>query len=341
MRHQLLNLLSLVSSALAIPLYNASHSPILKAALVRAPPALWSEPILSRDYHGVDINATTALGVEYIERAASEGANLIAFPELWFPGYPRGNNATWLEKWGPQYVSNSLTLNDSNWNALVSAARKNAIYVALSFSELQNNHIFIAQALLDPNGEILIHRHKLRPSGGERLIWSDGTMNELIVVDTPFGRIGQLSCWEHFHPSMTFPMQAQKEAIHIGAWPYMPDFGVRGAEAWERAEVNMAAASVYATNSGAYVLAPSVGRAAVFGPDGLEVSHVGEGVSGKKEPFLLVGIDTTGVVGGVPFDVEGEQSWGVLEEIRDGWPGDVPKVKGVFTERVLNDVRSF
>ncbi|KAL4951548.1 aliphatic nitrilase-like protein [Aspergillus filifer] len=341
MRLQLVSLFSLVSSALAIPLYNASHSPILNAALVRAPPALWSEPILSRDYHGVDINATTALGIEYIKRAASEGANLVAFPELWFPGYPRGNNATWIKKWGPHYVSNSITLGDTNWNALVSAARQNSVYIALAFSELQNNHIFIAQALLSPEGEILIHRHKLRPSGGERSIWSDGTMDELVVVDTLYGRVGQLSCWEHFHPSMTFPMQAQKEAIHIGAWPYMPDFGASGAEAWERAEVNMAAASTYATNSGAYVLAPVVGRAAAFGPDGLEIAHVGAGVSYEEHPYLLVSINTTGFADRLPFDVEGEQSWGVLEEIRDGWPTDVPKVKGTFTERVLNDVRSF
>lgn len=58
----------------------------LTAALIRASPALWTQPITSRVYNGVDINETTNLGVKYIDRAAREGANLVAFPELWFPG---------------------------------------------------------------------------------------------------------------------------------------------------------------------------------------------------------------------------------------------------------------
>jgi predicted amidohydrolase len=34
-----------------------------------------------------DLNATITKGVKLIEEAASNGANLIVFPELWFPGY--------------------------------------------------------------------------------------------------------------------------------------------------------------------------------------------------------------------------------------------------------------
>lgn len=84
MHKRLLSLIFLLAGATATPINPTPR--VLNAALVRAPPALWSEPILSRDYHGVDINTTTTLGVNYIERAASEGANLVAFPELWFPG---------------------------------------------------------------------------------------------------------------------------------------------------------------------------------------------------------------------------------------------------------------
>ncbi|RDW93149.1 uncharacterized protein DSM5745_00471 [Aspergillus mulundensis] len=339
MRKQLLGLFCLLAGAASIPLNTTS--PILKAALVRAPPAIWSEPILSRDYHGVDINATTTLGVSYIERAASEGANFVAFPELWFPGYPRGNDAAWIKKWAKQYVANSITHGDGNWNRLVAAAKRNAVYVALAYSEREGDYIYMAQTLINPAGEVLIHRHKLRPSGGERDIWSDGTVDGLTVVDTPFGRIGLLECWEHFHPSMTFPMQAQAEAIHIGAFPYMPDYGVVGAEAWEAAEVNMAAASVYATNSGAYTLIPVVGRAAAFYPSGLEMAHISANASYVEHPYLLVSVNTTGFTRKPAYDVDGEQSWGVLEQIRDGWPEGVPKIKGEFTDRVLNSVYDF
>ncbi|KAL3434971.1 carbon-nitrogen hydrolase [Aspergillus tetrazonus] len=335
MHKRLLSLIFLLAGATATPINPIPR--LLNAVLVRAPPALWSEPILRRDYHGVDINTTTTLGVNYIERAASEGANLVAFPELWFPGYPRGNNATWIKKWAKQYVANTITRGDSNWNRLVTAAKRNAVYVALGFSEREDDYIYMAQTLIDPEGEVLIHRHKLRPSGQERDNWSDGTMDDLKVVETPFGRVGLLECWEHFHPSMTFPMQAQAEAIHIGAFPYMPDYGAAGTESWEAAEVNMAAASVYATNSGAYTLIPVVGRAAAFYPSGLEMAHISATASYTEHPYLLVSVNTTGFATIQP-SVEGEQSWGVLEQIRNGWPEDVPKVIGESTKRVLNSV---
>ncbi|KAL4801597.1 carbon-nitrogen hydrolase [Aspergillus unguis] len=334
MRGQFLSLFFLVAGAIASPVKNTTSSPILNVALIRAPPALWAEPILSREYHGADINATTSLGVKYIETAAREGANLVVFPELWFPGYPRNNNdADWIRDWGKNYVQNSITRGDANWNRLLSAARQNSVFVAFGFSERQDDYIFMAQAFFSPQGEVLIHRHKPRPSGGERKIWSDGGMQELDVVDTEYGRIGILECWEHFHPSMTFPMQAQNEAIHISSWPYMPDFGAveQGAQAYETAEVNMAAASVYATNSGAYVLVSAVGRAAAFDSSGLEIEHLNASVSFDEKPFLLVSVNTTGFAGQKGYDVDGEQSWGVLEQIRDGWPKRVPKVKGNFT----------
>jgi predicted amidohydrolase len=40
------------------------------------------------DWKGLkhDLNASVELGIQYIEQAASQGADLIAFPELWFPG---------------------------------------------------------------------------------------------------------------------------------------------------------------------------------------------------------------------------------------------------------------
>lgn len=66
---------------------NAATS--LATALIRAPPAKWAQPIPSKVYSGVDIDATTKLGVQSIDQAAREGADLVAFPELWFPGTSR------------------------------------------------------------------------------------------------------------------------------------------------------------------------------------------------------------------------------------------------------------
>lgn len=60
----------------------------LTVALVRVPPLGFPLPILSRNYTGLsfDLDGTVAKGISLIAEAASNGANLIVFPELWFPG---------------------------------------------------------------------------------------------------------------------------------------------------------------------------------------------------------------------------------------------------------------
>lgn len=64
----------------------------------------------------------------------------------------------------------------------------------LSFSEKDNTRLYMAQSLIAPDGEVLIHRHKLRPSAQERELWSDGKLDHVYAVSTPIGRIGMLSC---------------------------------------------------------------------------------------------------------------------------------------------------
>jgi hypothetical protein len=61
----------------------------LTVALVRAPPANWPLALMNKNWTGVkfDLNNTVDKGVDLIKVAAQNGANLIVFPELWFPGY--------------------------------------------------------------------------------------------------------------------------------------------------------------------------------------------------------------------------------------------------------------
>ena len=235
----------------------------------------------------------------------------------------------------------------------MAAAKDNYVFVSISFSERIGNAIYMGQAIIGPDGEVLISRQKLRPSGGERNIWSDGTIDQLKVVNTTYGRIGTLECWEwvfkqftsfpvltinrHFHPSMTFIMQAQLESIHVGSWPYMPNYNTSDALYWESAEVNMAAASMYATNSGAWTLVPVVGRAAIFDPTGLEVAHINAEVSYNDEPMLYHSINTTKFTRS-PYNLNGEQSWGILQQIVNGWPAELPKENGTYIDRKTNTV---
>ena len=94
------------------------------------------------------------------------------------------------------YIDNALTVGDSNWNRLIRGVKDASVYAQLAFAERKDDNLFMSQALVSPLGDILIHRHKLRPSGSERKIFSDGTPDGLQVVTTALGRVGLLECGE-------------------------------------------------------------------------------------------------------------------------------------------------
>lgn len=69
---------------------NGTSSTNFTVAVVRAPPAnLPYPPGINTNFYGrnYDINASVEIAIGHIQEAAQKGANLIAFPELWFPGY--------------------------------------------------------------------------------------------------------------------------------------------------------------------------------------------------------------------------------------------------------------
>ena len=47
------------------------------------------------------------------------------------------------------------------------------------------------------------------PTGGERLAWGQGDGSTLAAIDTPFGRVGGLICWENYMPLARAAMYEQ------------------------------------------------------------------------------------------------------------------------------------
>ena len=131
---------------------------------------------------------------------------------------------------------------------------------------------------------------------------------------------------------MTFPMQAQMEDIHIAAAPYTPDAKDADAQYWESLEVNSAAIRTYAINSGAVTLWAGVGYSAVYSAEGLEMAEIPAAVPYDEQPLLYSSINTTSFSNST-YDINGEQSWEVLQEIQDGWPYYIPKSIGTYVLR--------
>lgn len=76
-------------------------------------------------------------------------------------------------------------------------AAKNHIFVA--FSEDYHDSLYISQAIIGNDGEILMSRRKLKLTHMERTLFGDASGSCLKnVAETPgVGRIGALACSEH------------------------------------------------------------------------------------------------------------------------------------------------
>ena len=102
------------------------------------------------------------------------------------------------------------------------AVKEAKVFTVLGYSERDGASLYIAQSFIDIEGEIVLHRRKIKPTHVERSIWGDGQADSLTsVVDTPFGKVGGLNCWEHLQPLLRYYEYCQGVQIHVAAWPPM------------------------------------------------------------------------------------------------------------------------
>ncbi|THX29303.1 carbon-nitrogen hydrolase [Aureobasidium pullulans] len=242
----------------------------------------------------LDLQKSVEKTCKIIEEAAAGGAELVTFAEAFIPGYPAW---IWTRPLDPmlstQYIQNSLAVDSDEMRKIQDCAARNKIVVSLGFSENDNNSVYIAQALIDSDGAMLMNRRKLKATHMERTIFGDASGDSLLNVSkTSIGRkVGTLACWEHAQPLLKFNTISQKEEIHCAAWPpIVPHQG--GPDLWSLSKEGCQSLSqVYAIESQTFVLhattvitekgietmsteagllmnSPGGGASAIFGPDG-------------------------------------------------------------------------
>ncbi|MGM0931057.1 MAG: carbon-nitrogen hydrolase family protein [Actinomycetota bacterium] len=202
----------------------------------------------------LDIDGTTKKTVDLISEAATGGADLVAFPETWIPGYPvfLWSYPVYQQmEFVARYHANSVTIDGEAMTRIREAARENSITVVLGFSEKDAGSLYMSQAIIGPDGEILLHRRKLKPTHAERTLFGESDGSGIKVIDTPLGRLGALNCFEHIQPLTKYAMYSQNEQIHVAGWPCL---GILGNVAALSPETLMAATQTYALEGGAFVI---------------------------------------------------------------------------------------
>lgn len=216
----------------------------IKAAAVQAEP-VW-----------FDADATIGKSIDLMAEAAANGADIIAFPEIFVPGYPwqmwikDQTSAAWFAK---HYLVNGMQLGDARMRRVMAAARDNAIHVVMGYVEIAGSSAYMSQMFVDDRGNLVGNRRKLKPTHVERGIFGDGNGSDLQVWDSKIGRVGALNCWEHFQPLERFTLAAMHEQIHVACWPSFSSTRQDGFYLG-RIEPNEAATRMHAIETGSFVL---------------------------------------------------------------------------------------
>ncbi len=173
----------------------------------------------------LDAEQTIRKTCDIIAEAAQNGADLVAFPEGFIPGFP-----IWTALSAPilnheyfkRLAANSIGLYSPEMERLRAAARRHGVLVSLGFTEIADYSVgclWNSNVLIDRDGAILNSHRKLVPTFYEKLVWAAGDAAGLRVCDTSVGRIGTLICGENTNPLARFSLMAQGEQVHISTWP--------------------------------------------------------------------------------------------------------------------------
>lgn len=175
----------------------------------------------------LDAQATTERMVTWIERAADEAVEMIAFGETFLPGYPawvsptggaRFEDATQKAAYA-RYLEAAVEMDGPHIKALEDASRRTGVFVLAGVAERERGTIFASAVPFDPKRGRLPHHRKLRPTHEERMVWGPGDGFGLRSFEIGGHTVTVLNCWENWMPLARFSAYAQGTVLHVGLWP--------------------------------------------------------------------------------------------------------------------------
>ncbi len=172
-----------------------------------------------------DKDATIDKAVNLIEQAKEQKADVIVFPEVFVPCYPRGFSYGYIvgsrtiegrEDW-KVYYDNSMIVPSADTDRLAAAAKSAQAYVGIGITErdAHNCTLYCTFLIFGPDGSIVGKHRKMKPTGTERCIWGDGHEGSITTVDSEFGTMGALICWENYMPLARAALYQKGVSIYL------------------------------------------------------------------------------------------------------------------------------
>lgn len=122
----------------------------------------------------LNVEKTIDKAVSFIKEATSNGANLVAFPEVFIAGYPYWN---WImtpikgSKWYEQLYKSAVKTDDEVTQPLYQAAKENNCNIVIGINERGDSYgeIYNTNLIIDNYGKLIGKHRKLVPTWAEKL----------------------------------------------------------------------------------------------------------------------------------------------------------------------------
>ena len=149
--------------------------------------------------------------------AASQGVQIVVFPEAFVSAYPRGltfgavvgNRTPEGREQYRCYWESAVDVPGPAVDVLADIARHHQVYLVIGVIERDGGTLYCTVLFFSADGHYLGKHRKLMPTASERLIWGFGDGSTLPVFETPLGRLGAVICWENYMPLLRMTMYAK------------------------------------------------------------------------------------------------------------------------------------
>jgi nitrilase len=144
----------------------------------------------------------------------AEGARLVVFPEAFIGGYPKGHDfgarvgsrTPEGRKLFRRYYEGAIDVPGPATERLGEAARAAGAWVVIGVIERDAGTLYCTALFFGPDGLLAGKHRKLMPTAMERLIWGFGDGSTLPAIETGFGKVGAVICWENYMPLLRTAM---------------------------------------------------------------------------------------------------------------------------------------
>lgn len=187
--------------------------PTVKVAAVHAAPVF------------LDLDRTLEKVERLVAEAAGEGAELVAFGEVFVSGYP-----IWAGVRPPidthdfheRLVRSGVTVPGPDTDRIAAIARRHGVVLSIGVNEVSAHspgQVWNSNLVFDRRGTLVNHRRKLVATWYERLTWSHGDGADLRPVDLDGWHLGVLICGENTNTLAKYAQVAQGERLHVASFP--------------------------------------------------------------------------------------------------------------------------